>query len=207
MINIVKRPPIWIGALLGALLTAPLMALLFIGERFAGLPFLPLDFFNWFARILPGRVLTFGIDSMVDTLIAFGLGSDLDSAAKTAERLMGLGLFLSIGIVAGLIFFFVLNRIDWKESNHLPGLVLALLVGLPLTVFGLQGNVSATAPFMMQVIWLALLFVGYGTAFSWAYNELAFPSIQVDAKKNDVEVEGIDRRQFIVRVGDRKTHV
>lgn len=201
MINIVKRPPVWMGALIGALLTPPLMALLFIGERFAGLPFLPLDFFNWLARTLPGGLLTFGIDSMVDTLIAIGFGENLDNAAKTAERTMGLGIFWFIGVLAGLIFFFVLKRMDWREVNNLPGLLLALVLGLSLTFLGLQGNVSATAPFAMQIIWLGLLFIGYGTAFSWAYNELTFSSVPADSKKSDVQVEGIDRRQFIVRVG------
>lgn len=201
MISVVKRPAIWLGAVFGALFTAPLMALLFLGERFAGLPFLPLDFFNWIARILPGGLLTFGIDTMVDTLIALGFGGDIDSAAKASERTMGLSIFLLIGIVAGTIFFYVLNRIDWRNTSNLPGVVLALVLGLPLTVFGLQGNVSATAPFLMQIIWLGLLFLGWGTALSWAYNKLAFPDVEADPKKNDVEVQDVDRRQFIIRVG------
>lgn len=206
MITVAKKPTIWLGALFGALFTAPLMALFFLGERFASLPFLPLDFFNWVSRMLPGGLLTFGIDTMVDSLISLGFGSDIDSAAKASERTIGLSIFLFIGIIAGLLFFFVLNRIEWRERSTVPGLVLAVLVGLPLTFLGLQGDVSATAPFFMQIIWLGLLFIGWGTAFSWAYNELSFSdalvnSKNVEAEKTQVETSGIDRRQFIVRVG------
>jgi DMSO/TMAO reductase YedYZ molybdopterin-dependent catalytic subunit len=197
--GVVKRPAIWWGALIGGLLTLPLMALLFLGERFAGLPFLPLDFFTWLAQNLPGGLLTFGIDTMVDTLIALGLGSDLDAAAKTAEQMMGLGLFLGIGVIAGLVFFLTMQLSNWKRRNYLAGLIFGAVIGLPLSYFGLQGNVSASAPELMQWIWLALLFLGYGAAFSWAYNEMAFLPLRM--KGSELSVEGIDRRNFLIRVG------
>jgi DMSO/TMAO reductase YedYZ molybdopterin-dependent catalytic subunit len=196
---VIKRPPLWWGIIVGFLLTLPLMAILFLGERFAGLPFLPLDFFTWLAQNLPGGVLTFGIDTMVDSLIALGLGGDLDSAAKLAEQMMGLALFTSIGILAGLLFFLIMQLSNWKRRDYLAGLIYGLAIGLPLIIFGMMGNVSASAPLEMQVIWLVLVFLGYGAAFSWAYNELAFPEVRL--KAHDVSVEGIDRRQFIIRVG------
>jgi DMSO/TMAO reductase YedYZ molybdopterin-dependent catalytic subunit len=199
MDGIVKRPAVWWGALVGGLLTLPLMALLFLGERFAGLPFLPLDFFTWLAQNLPGGLLTFGIDTMVDTLIALGLGGDLDSAAKVAEQTMGLGLFLGIGIVAGFVFFLIMQLSNWKRRDYLAGMIFGAVIGLPLSYFALQGNVSASAPELMQWVWLALIFLGYGAAFSWAYNEMAFPPVHM--KGGDVRVEGIDRRNFIIRLG------
>jgi DMSO/TMAO reductase YedYZ molybdopterin-dependent catalytic subunit len=187
------------GTIIGALVTPPLMAIMFIGERFAGLPFLPFDFFNWFARVLPGGLLTFGIDTMVDTLIAVGFGSDLDTAAKTSEQLMALVIFWLIGVVAGTIFVAVVNRLNVKSASYTPGIILGAIVGLPLMLISMNVNISSVAPLYMQLTWHILLFVGYGMVFSWAYNELAFP--RMAASKISADVQGIDRRSFMVRVG------
>jgi len=46
------------GALIVALITAPLMGLLYVGEQLADLPFPPFDLFDWLARTLPGDVIT-----------------------------------------------------------------------------------------------------------------------------------------------------
>jgi DMSO/TMAO reductase YedYZ molybdopterin-dependent catalytic subunit len=194
-----KRPALWWGAVVAGLLSLPLMALFFLGERLAGLPFLPLDFFTWLAQNLPGGLLTFGIDTMVDTLIAMGLGSDLDSAAKIAEQGMGLGLFLGIGILAGFVFFLIVQRSNWERRDTLLGGIFGLAMGIPLALFSLNANVSSSAPELMQWVWVLLLFIGYGAALNWAYNEMAYPAIPT--KENAVSVEGIDRRNFIIRLG------
>src|SRR5690606_34344431 len=60
---------------------------------------------------------------------------------------------------------------------------------------------SATTPLEMQLIWLTLLYLGYGAAFSWAYNELAFPETKLKPNTGEVRLDSIDRREFIIRVG------
>ena len=67
------------GALVGGLLTATLIGLMYLGDRLVGLPFLPFDLFDWITRVLPGPVITLGIDLMIDTMRLFGL-----SVADTA---------------------------------------------------------------------------------------------------------------------------
>ncbi|MDQ7024181.1 MAG: molybdopterin-dependent oxidoreductase [Anaerolineae bacterium] len=199
MENSVRKPSIWMGTLIGALLTPPLMAIMFIGERFAGLPFLPFDFFNWIARVLPGGLLTFGIDSMVDTLIAIGYGDNLDSAAKNSEQLMALMIFWVMGIVFGTLFVAAMNRIQIKQISYTPGIIFGAIVGLPLLLISLSVNISSVAPTYMQVTWHILLYVGYGIVFGWAYHEITSPLLEKG--KVDAQVQGIDRRQFMVRVG------
>lgn len=49
-------------------ITAALIGIFFAGWKLAGLPFVPFDVFDWLARVLPGRVIAFGIGTMV-TLI------------------------------------------------------------------------------------------------------------------------------------------
>jgi hypothetical protein len=79
----VKKPSIWFGALIGGLLTAPAIALMFFADQIAGLPFIPFDVFDFISRHLPGQLITFGIDTMVDLIIKFKLG-ETSTAAKTA---------------------------------------------------------------------------------------------------------------------------
>ena len=47
------------------MLTAAFVAVSFLGWTAVGLPFLPFDLFDWIARILPGSVVTAGIDATV----------------------------------------------------------------------------------------------------------------------------------------------
>ena len=99
-----RKPSIWLGALVGGLLTMTLMSLLYLADMLAGLPFIPFDVFDFMARQLPGALLTFGIDMMVEMIIAFDLG-ETSAAAKTAEQLMGLGAFLLLGVVVMGLFY------------------------------------------------------------------------------------------------------
>jgi len=207
MNNNTNKLPIWMGALVGALLTPPLMALLFLGERFAGLPFLPFDFFNWIARILPGPLVTFGIDRIVDLIIGLGLGDNLDAAAKTAEQTIGLFTFWILGVVAAALFFVLLERLDLKKLGSLGnnvGIVFGLIVGLPFLLISLAVNVSSTAPLLVQIIWVGLLYAGYGTAHTWVHATLM--AAGTEKAKSSAEDEAphaqrLDRRQFLVRLG------
>ena len=84
------KPGAWHGALVGATLTAAFVAVSFLGWTAAGLPFLPFDLFDWTARILPGSVVTAGIDSTVAISRALDATS-LGAAAKTVEQAEAIG--------------------------------------------------------------------------------------------------------------------
>ena len=113
----IKKPSLWFGALIGALLTMTLTSVLFLADQLAGLPFIPFDVFDFVSRNLPGPLLTFGIDVMVDIIIAFNLG-ETSVAAKSAEQLMGLGAFLFLGTIAnvGLVRGFESQQIERAQS-------------------------------------------------------------------------------------------
>ena len=72
------------GVLAGALLTAPLVGVMYLIDKLAGLPFVPFALFDWIARVLPGPVITFGIDLMIDGMRLVGLS--VADAAKTGEQ-------------------------------------------------------------------------------------------------------------------------
>ena len=191
------------GLLVGALLTAALMGLMYLGQQLAGLAFVPYDLFNWVARELPGNIVTFGIDLMIDTMLRLNIS--VVDAAKTAERIQALGLFFAGGTFAGMVYFAVMKK-RAAQADLLSGLVMGALFGLPMIAVSLIISQSAVPP-IFQFLWLALLFLAWGVALSRVYGRLENISQSAAgeaAAANDVaapSVERIDRRKFLIRFG------
>ncbi|MEQ8678024.1 MAG: molybdopterin-dependent oxidoreductase [Aggregatilineales bacterium] len=198
--NTLKHKPGWItGALVGIMLTAPLIVVFYLGEQLAGLPFVPFDIFDWMGRVTPGAIITFVIDTMVDMLTALNFGDELSSTAKTAENLMGLSTTLGIGIVAGALLFFLLNRA--KQANpYLFGGAMGAGIGVILILIFNRVNLTATADPTLSMAWIFLTFTIWGVAYGWIYSDLSAigASKAEDASAN---AQQLDRRQFLVRLG------
>ncbi len=198
-----RKPTLWLGALVGGLLTLTLTSLLFLADQIAGLPFIPFDVFDYVSRILPGALLTFGIDMMVDMIIGFNLG-ETSTAAKSAEQLMGLGGFLALGVVLVALFYALLNRSKTSARSLYPGLMLGLVSGAVMMVVSMQVNLTATAHEAVQLLWVLLVFQVWGVAANWIYNVLAHSDAKTKTDEETGEtivVEALDRRQFMVRIG------
>lgn len=192
-----QKPTFLLGALVGLLLSAPLLAIFYLVAQAVGTPFVPFDVFDWVGRILPGGLITFGIDLIVNTITTFNLG-ETSSAAKTAEQFLAItGLFVT-GIAAGAILFEFLRRTEVKQ-RYLPGLITGLIVGVPVMFISTSINKSATANMLVSAIWILGAFILWGLAFSWVYERLTGGG---EARtKTDGSVEVIDRRRFLVTVG------
>lgn len=186
------------GAVIGALLTAPLIGVMYLANKLVGLPFVPFDFFDWLTRVLPGPIITFGIDLMIDTMIL--LGVDVADTAKTAEQVMAILQFLVGGIIAGMIFYGVMSLRRIK-ADTVAGIVMGGLFGLPLIAISIFISQSTISP-LLRMVWLAFLFLVWGLALSWAYRRLT--SLETAAVSKIAEtraVERLNRRQFLVRLG------
>lgn len=200
-----KKPGVKIGAIAGLLLTAPLLAVFYFGDQIAGLPFIPFDVFDWVARVLPGGVVTFGIDQMVNLLITLNL--DVAQTAKAAEQLMAISGLLITGIVVGAVFFTILNRRSTKPDNNTPGLILGAIVGAPVLLISLNLNQTATASPFFGAIWILGAFLVWGAAYSWAYDNLLVehaPAPVSDAAlvaAQEMSVQRLSRREFLIRLG------
>lgn len=181
-------------------LTFPLLALTYLAEILLRVPFPAFNLFDFMARTLPGDVITFGIDLMVDTITALNLGPT-DSTAKTAEQLMAVGLFTLLAVVAGMLYMLVANRQlqnkhTLKRDSLLSGVVFGLAFGLPM--LAIIADVSnATANPVLSLGWLLLVFGGWGIAHGSVLNNLM--EIADDAPEASVAV--IDRRRFLVQLG------
>src|ERR1700730_14198736 len=102
------KPRMRDGALVGALLSAPLVAASYLGWKLGGLPFVPFDLFDWIARELPGSVVTIGIDSAV-TILRTLHGGTAAAAAKPPEQLGAIAACFAAGVVSGSVLFVVLR--------------------------------------------------------------------------------------------------
>ena len=208
-----KRISVGVGLLVGALVTVPLMAILYLATQVGGLPFSPFDFFNWLARILPGNVITLGIDAMVSLITALNLG-ETSSTAKLLEQLMALGLFAVLGTLTGAAFF-AFQRRRGTRSALLSGTMLGLVVAIIMILLYNGVNQTATAAPLVSMLWLALAFGAWGAILGWAFERLqgeptakeaAVPPL-VAAPRDPalgppVETGVINRRQFLMRMGN-----
>jgi DMSO/TMAO reductase YedYZ molybdopterin-dependent catalytic subunit len=221
----VRRLSLGTGALVGLLLTASLTGILYLGRQAFGLPFVPYEMFNWMSRILPGDLITFGIDLMIDTMLLLGI-SVVDTA-KTAERVMAIIMFLAGGALAGMVFFGVMKARQLRASPF-AGLIMGALFGLPQIFISMSITQSPISP-VVNILWLAASFLAWGLALSSSYGrlerigqeadesalELAEPTVE-DVPESGAaaasasgtvtaadtrSVEKIDRRQFLVRLG------
>src|SRR5262245_49455646 len=73
-----RTPGVLIGLLAASLVTMALIGALFFGWSVAGLPFVPVDVFDWQGRVLPGRLIALGIGTMVSVIRTLNLGSTSD---------------------------------------------------------------------------------------------------------------------------------
>lgn len=164
-----RKSSIGLGAVLGTLTSLPLIALFFLGEQFAALPFVPFDLFDWLARTLPGSVVTLGIDTLARTIGVLNLGPTSETA-KRVEQLVALALVVAGGAVLGAV-------IAWAQRRSArSGWEVGVTVGAVtfLSVVAIEFDLGlANAP--SALLWLALLIIGWGTLLGNLANTQVVP--------------------------------
>jgi DMSO/TMAO reductase YedYZ molybdopterin-dependent catalytic subunit len=184
------------GAVVGALLTAPLIAVSYLGWKLLGLPFAPFDVFDWIARALPGPIVTFGIDAMVRLVRAMPVGSTA-AVAKTAEQAMAIAMVELGGAAAGAALFATLGLSG--EPGLLFGVIFGGVLGGSTVAIEDSMNRIPTGSFLdpASIVFTCLV---WGVAFGWAYDRLqrggdGAPDTGAPTAPRP------DRRRFLVRLG------
>ncbi len=187
-----------------ALLTAPLMAVLYLADHVAGLPFAPYDAFDWLARTLPGDVIGKTIETMVTVIRDFNLG-ETSSTAKKIETINALVLFFVGGVVAGVVLWAILERVQGKGRATLRA-VLAVLAGVvlsvPLILISREMDTATTSP-TVSAIWLLVMIVAWSGAIYWTrerYDQITAAK-EPEPAELAVSAHMINRRQFLIQVG------
>jgi DMSO/TMAO reductase YedYZ molybdopterin-dependent catalytic subunit len=183
------RNHIFAGAGLGALSGLTLVAFLYLGERWFGLPFVPFDIFDWMTRTLPGGLIA-GVIRFMVILIEFFQSflpiGNTSTVAKLAEQSIAIGQLVAGGAIFGA-------ALAWLRGRSLSNLVLyGQLGGLGLLAVTLIIEYSLETVMMTagSVIWLALLFFAWG----WGLARLIEPALKEEEK---IAAEEITRRQFL----------
>lgn len=195
-----KTRKIALGALIGGLVTTPLIAVMFLAERLLGLSFVPFEIFSWVTRVLPGDLVTFGIDLMIDTLRTLNIS--VADTAKTAEQAMAIGQFLGGGIVfgGGIYLFFHLRNI---KPGVLWGIIIAAIFGAPAMAISLS-MADAQVSFLINGLWLAFLFLLWGHSVAWVYKRLLLhegKEAPTTPSEEERSVKKLNRRQFLITMG------
>ena len=198
-----RRPAsLFTGAILAALLTAPLLAAFYLAEQAFGLPFPPFDVFDWLARTLPGDMVVRSIEAMVDVINRFDLG-ETSSTAKTLETLGALAIFFAGAMLVGAVLFTFWQRLARRgrlPRALWPGAAAGVVVGLP--VLGISLNIAATdtstggivaGVMVAYAAWGAAL---YGIALWWLAPEPTGAPLAPA-----ITARSLSRREFLIRVG------
>jgi len=190
-----SRVPVpWNGILAATLVTMALIGTLFFGWSVAGLPFVPFDVFDWLTRVLPGRLIAFGIGTMVSVIRALSLGPTSD-IAKLAEQLMAIVIVFIAGVVGGTILFVVL-RAERTRSHVIPGLLLGLVFAVPTMLVSLHASQTSSVGPVAGSVWILGVFLVWGAVLGRSAQRL------IDFEQtSDAAVARIDRRRFLVRLG------
>jgi len=184
------------GAVTGAFITTALLVVTYLLHTAIGLPFLPFQVFDRVSRVLPGAVLTIGIDAMVSVIRGLNIG-ETSTVAKRAEQ--GLAMFgmLITGVVAGAVLFEVRRRREpgrWTRA----GIALGLVLGVPGALIAATGPQQASGGPVLSGVWAMVVCLCWGLAIAWAHSRLI--AMTAPAGAAQLEVVPVDRRRFMLRL-------
>lgn len=189
------------GALVGLMLSTALYAILYLAEQVAGLPFTPFLVFDWLTRILPGALLTKGIDTLVGSIHALDLGQT-SSIAKLAEQTMAVASLLIAGAIAAAVLFALVRR---SSRSAAPlGMAIGLFFGCSITLIDASGPTIGRA---VDAVWIIGTYFVWGAALGWVNDRLRVrlmvPAHRVaDSSNPFARAAPIDRRRFMIRLGE-----
>jgi DMSO/TMAO reductase YedYZ molybdopterin-dependent catalytic subunit len=203
--QIKKKPGLITGAIVGGLLTAPVIAVLYAADQLGGFPFVPFDVFSWVRDRLPGDVITRSIETLSEVIIEFDLGR-VDSTAKSVERFSALMMVVTFGIVVAALMYKLASSADRKDGTLL-GLVTGVFTGIIMAMISASENFTATVSSAVGTIWILIVFAVWGLVLGWAYDRLIRFEPVLDERPEEADdgekatVRQLNRREFLVQIG------
>jgi DMSO/TMAO reductase YedYZ molybdopterin-dependent catalytic subunit len=180
---------VWLGGLLGGISALVIVSLNYLFNQLFGLPRFAYYIFDWMARILPGGLITFTIDSIVKVIRAFNLGPT-SVISKIAEQGIAILIFLLMGVVFGGI-------LAWQGSKNKKRFLSVGLAGggliflwVLVTFFTL---ISPPAGLILSILWSLIILPGWGYLLG-----LLMKKIKTPVKDGLPDPE---RRRFLRLVG------
>ncbi len=182
-----KKTKVSTGALVGGITSIALIGMFYLGRQLFDLPLVPFDLFDWLARVLPGDVITIGIDGMVSLIEALNLGSTSD-AAKLMEQLLAASMFIFGGVALGAAVGYLSFRTG-RSGRQIGIFVGALAIAaISLVEFSLE----TTEMTLVSILWTGVLLASWGFVVG----------VVVDSTDHDEVTEEVraSRRAILLRV-------
>ena len=170
------------GLAAGALLGAALLAVFALGSRL-GLPNAAYSLFEWLTRVLPGRLVIFGLETTLHALEAVGL--NIKDTSKATEEAIALTEVFVASAVAGLLFFLVMRPGDAARARRW-GRVVGLVAGVLMAAVVLkQVGTAALSTALIDVLWVLAVFVAWGWALGRLFQATGAPVAERPAEPAD----------------------
>lgn len=180
------------SAWLGFFSSVIVISLSYITAIMSGLIFPPFRLFDLVSRLMPGSIITFIIDTMVSLITSLNLGST-SAVAKLVEQSIALVQFMTLGGIFGVVVGFMGARTDFQKMP-IRGLIAGFILSLGFIAVEIrldsQGGTSAA-----NIVWLILLFSGWGLGLGWLLQGSAH------AVQKDQAQAGISRRDALYMGG------
>ena len=179
------------GVLYGIFSSIVVIVASYLATSWFELPFPPFRLFDFIARILPGAVITWVIDLMVNVITALQIGPT-SNMAKAGEQGIALVQFILLGGVLGGILGYLRMRIIPRrltEWGLIIGSALALILSMIDTYLG---DFAGSA--VLRIIWLFILLGSWGWVLGWLNQQAAQAVIGKEQK-------GISRREALLMAG------
>jgi len=186
------------GLAAGALLGAALLGVFALGTHL-GLPNVAFAVFEWLTRVLPGRLVIFGLETTLHALEAVGLS--IKDASKTTEEAIALTEVFVASAAAGALTFAVWRPAEPVRARR-RGLVLGAVAGVVLLVPVLaQSGPLALQQTILDVLWTLVVLLLWGWTLGWAFSWACPPAETAGPEHETAEAERMDRRHFVIRMG------
>jgi DMSO/TMAO reductase YedYZ molybdopterin-dependent catalytic subunit len=206
------------GALLGAALLG-----VFALSTHLGVPNVAFTVFEWLTRVLPGRLVIFGLETTLHALEAVGLS--IKDASKTTEEAVALTEVFVASAVAGAVTFALWSPaapVRARRRGLMLGAVAGVLVLVPVVA---QGAPLAPTKTVLDVLWTLVVFLLWGWTLGWVFSWICPPAQTAAPAPEATEAapvaparvapatpaapgpevvaaaERMDRRHFLIRMG------
>jgi DMSO/TMAO reductase YedYZ molybdopterin-dependent catalytic subunit len=184
-----KKSAILVGGLLGGLTALVVAVLSELASAIFGFPGIAFSLFDWLARHLPGGVISFFIGRMVNVITSLNLGPTA-VIAKRIEQGTAIAIFVAIGVVFGIVLGIAVRRNPARLATL--GIWGGLILLIPMFALLLSLGIW-TDGILISILWLGLLFGGWGWTLGKLIQYLAWPTTG--------GVQDPSRRKFLYLVG------
>ena len=160
------------GLAAGAVLGAALLAVFALGTHL-GQPNAAYSLFEWLVRVLPGRLVIFGLETTLRGLEAVGM--NIKDTSKATEEALALTELFAASAVAGLVFFAVVNPSEIlrvRRRGLLLGAAAGTLMLLPVLT---QGGGASASSLVVDALWVLIVFLVWGWTLGWLFTR-AYPA-------------------------------